>query len=384
MRCRRSLKVSRSREPDPVPDVVGQRLGGDHQRVDRRDGAPQAGQPRGEPLGRADDHVGADRDRAGVTATRGSMRGDRGPLVERDAAAAPPRGPARAPAAPGGWRRSAVCTSHRARSLACSRVARLVGAEQREVVLAEAPLPGLARPRPARGPAAPASRAATTVPPFAKWQSMPSAAATARRPRRRCPAWRGAGRPRARGRTASPASDTGAGNSAEHQPPLRPLAPNPATSRLQHGDPQRRVGRRQVVRGPQPGVAGADDRHVDVEVAGQRRPRRRVVVGGVVPEREPAVVGHDGLTRGPRRDVRRAPGARHAGPAPARLAGHLLQRHDAGPDRQRQVLVRVLGRAVAHLHRPLRRAAARAPASRRAPCGSAAGRRPTGRASGAR
>ena len=32
-------------QPDPVPHVVGQRLGGDHQRVDRRDVAAQAGQP---------------------------------------------------------------------------------------------------------------------------------------------------------------------------------------------------------------------------------------------------------------------------------------------------------------------------------------------------
>ena len=40
--------------------------------------------------------------------------------------------------------------------------------------------------------------------------------------------------------------------------------------RLEHDDPQRRVGRGQVVRRPEPGEARADDRDVGVAVAGQR------------------------------------------------------------------------------------------------------------------
>ncbi len=69
-----------------------------------------------------------------------------------------------------------------------------------------------------------------TVPPLAKWQSMPSAAAT--RPTSstvscmaRCMAM-AAGRPAIRS-----SFDSDDGNSAEHQPPLRPEAPNPAISR---------------------------------------------------------------------------------------------------------------------------------------------------------
>ena len=45
----------------------------------------------------------------------------------------------------------------------------------------------------------------------------------------------------------------------------------PGEPRLQHDDPQRRIGPLQVVRRPQPGVAGADDAHIGVPVAGQRR-----------------------------------------------------------------------------------------------------------------
>ena len=48
----------------------------------------------------------------------------------------------------------------------------------------------------------------------------------------------------------------------------------PGEPRLQHDDAQRRVGPLQVVGRPQPGVAGADDAHVGVAVAGQRRTQR--------------------------------------------------------------------------------------------------------------
>ena len=57
---------------------------------------------------------------------------------------------------------------------------------------------------------------------------------------------------------------------------------------LEHGDAQCRVGEPQVVGGPEPGVAAADDRDVDVEIAREpRTPRRRAELG--LPE--PAVPG---------------------------------------------------------------------------------------------
>ena len=46
----------------------------------------------------------------------------------------------------------------------------------------------------------------------------------------------------------------------------------PGEPGLQDRDPQRRVRALEVVRGPQPGVAGTDDAHVGVAVARQRRP----------------------------------------------------------------------------------------------------------------
>jgi hypothetical protein len=72
-------------------------------------------------------------------------------------------------------------------------------------------------------------RATAIVPPLAKWQSMPSAAAT--RPtsstvsRIAC-CWASA--PSRSASAARPAALLG--NSAEHQPPLRPDAPNPVVS----------------------------------------------------------------------------------------------------------------------------------------------------------
>ncbi len=66
-----------------------------------------------------------------------------------------------------------------------------------------------------------------------------------------------------------------AGNSAEHQPPFRPDAPIPGDLPLAHHDPDRRVAPGQVIRGPQAGEAGPDDRHVGVEISGQRIARRR-------------------------------------------------------------------------------------------------------------
>ena len=61
-------------------------------------------------------------------------------------------------------------------------------------------------------------RASTMLPPLAKWQSIPSARVTR---------WTSSTEARIAASCASPSE---VGNSAEHQPPLRPEAPNPATS----------------------------------------------------------------------------------------------------------------------------------------------------------
>ncbi len=61
--------------------------------------------------------------------------------------------------------------------------------------------------------------------------------------------------------------------SAEHQPPLRPDAPKPAISCSMIAIRRWGSARKQVVGGPEPGVARADDRDVDVDVAVERWPR---------------------------------------------------------------------------------------------------------------
>ena len=225
--------------------------------------------------------------RAAVTTPAGLDRGDRCPLVAPSRRAARPREPARGPAAPGGSTRSAACRSRRAPRPRC-----------RCDVASSAPSSARSSsPKPHRRASATSARArssctgvraATTVPPLLKWQSMPSASAT--RPDLvdgtlhravlrdrpvvavplRQPADRGGEQRRA------PAAVAAARAEARHLP-------------LEHRDPQRRVGDCEVVRGPESGVPRADDRDVDVEVTRQRTSRREVVVGGVVPERQRAV-----------------------------------------------------------------------------------------------
>jgi len=68
-------------------------------------------------------------------------------------------------------------------------------------------------------------RANVTVPPFTQSQSMPSSAATVPTSSTAARIASAAGAPWRRVSDEVPA-----GNSAEHQPPVRPLAPNPAIS----------------------------------------------------------------------------------------------------------------------------------------------------------
>ena len=65
--------------------------------------------------------------------------------------------------------------------------------------------------------------------------------------------------------------------------------PEPRDLPLDNEDAQARVALEQGVGGPQARVPATDDGHVDSTVAGQRRPRREVVVDGVEPEAEATV-----------------------------------------------------------------------------------------------
>ncbi len=60
---------------------------------------------------------------------------------------------------------------------------------------------------------------------------------------------------------------------------------------LEHHDPGRGVGRREVVGRPQPGVARPDDHDIDLDVPLERGARCEVVVDGVVPQAQAPVVG---------------------------------------------------------------------------------------------
>ena len=125
------------------------------------------------------------------------------------------------------------------------------------------------RPRPSPAPAEPASARASPCRPWPSGSRCPPRPRPGR-PRRRSRAWRAASRRPRRARPSGPVCRSDAGNRAEHQPPFRPDAPNPAISRSQTDDPQRGFALRQVVGGPQAGEARPDDGDVGLRVAGQR------------------------------------------------------------------------------------------------------------------
>ena len=146
----------------------------------------------------------------------------------------------------------------------CSRGA--VGVERGPLVAEAEPRPrdvGAARSR------CGAVRATTIVPPLAKSQSMPSAAAT-RRPRSTVSLHGPAHG--ARGRPVAPGQRGVRGGEQRRAPAaVAPGGPEAGHLRLDDGDAQGRVGLEQVVRGPQPGETRADDADVDLGVAGERR-----------------------------------------------------------------------------------------------------------------
>ena len=248
------------RQPDLVPDLRGQRLGRDDQRVDRHHGARQPRQPGREPLRRAHDVRRPHRAAAGAHDARFD-RERRRPLVEGDAATGHDLGQAADQSARvdgravGGVRRAEG--PRRAQPLA-----RLGRGEHLVAVLGARPGElGLA-PREDDG----AALGEVAVDALGEGHALTSSTEARI--------------------AASCASPSDVGNSAEHQPPLRPEAPNPATSASSTTILQRRVGLGEVVRRPEPGVAGTDDGDVRLGVTLERRPRRPVGRGGLVPERE--------------------------------------------------------------------------------------------------
>ena len=78
---------------------------------------------------------------------------------------------------------------------------------------------------------------------------------------------------------------------AEAQPPLRPDGPKPAISRSTIAMRRSGCSERQEVGGPEPGEARADDGHVAVAIARQRRARRERLGQAVQPEAARPVAG---------------------------------------------------------------------------------------------
>ncbi len=228
-RWRPSLSVSPRDQPTSAHSAVRQRLGGDHQRVQRQERAALTAQRRRVRLGGADH----------VTCSNGALRGDRavrqhlehgGLLGDRARRPVPPRGPGRAPAWRGGSARSWGCTPPRgsrvtrtcaAASAASSHVsARSASSRCCDRATCGAQLHLLHR-RPGHGELAAAEHVGVDAPRARAW-----------RRRRRCPSTMArcmalaAARPH---RRSSRSHVTG--KRSLHQPPLRPLAPKPAISR---------------------------------------------------------------------------------------------------------------------------------------------------------
>ena len=260
--------------PICVPDRRGQRLGGDHQRVDRRDA--RAAGPRsagGVALGGAHARPRRARRRASVLDPAGLDRRDRG-CARRSCTPRRSTAAARPAHEPRRVDRGAVRGVRRRRGRPVAVEHR--GAPRRRRAAVRRPRRGPRRgpSRPRRAPGASCGRRAGQRDRAALWRSGRRCPRRRRpgRPRRRCRASPGAGPARAvaAGRRGQRRASE-AGNSAEHQPPLRPGRAEAGDLGLEHRDPQVGSASAQVVGGPEPGEPGADDGDVDVAVAGQRR-----------------------------------------------------------------------------------------------------------------
>ena len=312
--CRRAPCRRASRAPSqPIAShsVGGQRLGDDHRAVHGQPGALLALQGGGEALGAAQDVGGADR---AVRRHRvlGADLGDRRLLVDRrrpsaSTAAARPR-----PASPGCIRAPCGRPGRADRARDPDPLGRPRRAEQLAV---------LARPRTERSCAWKAfSRG--------RWAGVVGDVER-RRPcgrRRRCP-------PRRRpamtsstvsyiarcSRTAASRPCSLAYRSRARRAVVQPAAVAPGGAvagelLLQDGDPQEGLGLLQVVRGPQAGVAAADDRHVGL---GGRRagPGGDGYADRPVPEGHPPVLEPGGTGRGRGGPRVRHPPSPSAGPS---------------------------------------------------------------------
>ena len=202
-----------AREPRRVPELRGHRTRGDDQRVHRHDRARrELRRPR---LGGAHDRARRDDAAVGHHPAR-PHRGGGGGLDDAPAAALD--GPREAPHEPRGLDACAVRRVRRAQHAG--------GADERRRLLRR----DEARPRHGPGAAAPGCGRGRSCRPSPSRRRCPPRPPPCR-PRRRCrasPRPSPAPPPRPCRRVSAASL---AGNSAEHQPPLRPLAPKPATCR---------------------------------------------------------------------------------------------------------------------------------------------------------
>ena len=267
IRCRKSLKVSRSAQPDLVPHRVGQRLGGDDQRVDRRDRA--AAGPRAaacSPRSRERRCSASTVPRAVATAPRLDAR-DAGLLV--DGRAAPFDGVGETADEFAGWIAAqcgvyvAPSTSRRVEPRRARRVASSRSRSRPNSAV-------LARPRPrARRSCGRSGRSDDRA-------AVRDVAPRCARP----PATRADLADRvlhgAVLRDRRVASCLGGQRRDAHRVQRRaPAAVAPGRAEagdlgLEDRDAQRRIGRLQVVRRPEPGEPATDDRDVDRRITAQR------------------------------------------------------------------------------------------------------------------
>ena len=230
MRWRASLNVSRWRSPISFPRGVGQRLGGDHERVERRERRAARRRRLDVKPSVARTTIRPARCRRSSRTRPDSMAVAPRALVDACRRAARPPRPGRGRGGPGGWRRSAACRAAPSTPAASRRSAASARSSQRRS----------SSPSPNWRASASSSRSRTVwaglrgegerTRPWRSGSRCPPPSAT--RPTSstvsyiaRCMAIAaGLARARRHGRRRR------IGSSAEHQPPLRPLAPKPATS----------------------------------------------------------------------------------------------------------------------------------------------------------
>ncbi len=256
---------------DRLPDVVGYRVGGDHRAVHRQPAPPQPWQRRGEPLGRPQhDRRPDDAQRCGHP-SRVDLGGRRH-LVDVDAEALD--GVGKATRQPGRLNARAVrVVEGRLHAVQPNTFGRFGFRQCDDAV----DLPGAllvdggGQPRGLRGIARDLQCAAlddARVDPFRSRDvdHLVDGVVEGLLPGQHAVAAVQCGHPVAV-----------AGHQTRQPPAVASRCAEACEPPLEHDDAQRRVGPLEVVRRPQAGVSGADDAHVGVTVAGQRRTQGRVL-----------------------------------------------------------------------------------------------------------